>query len=213
MLRTMLLHIEQASWFGPWIAAVIVLLSVNLALTTLHSLQELRGRLWRYFGAIKGVWIPDLVGILFFFVLLTLTLWSIGWVGITGYVPIAGQSEGLAAWAIGFMIGGRLSDRLYSHVRLDSQGYRPNPGLRSTPFYLAEAALLTIVFLPALIDHFILAPLGFVFGWGAFFIVLPALGLFRVVPFLRREPWQAGQRSPSWVDLPLETHGQEASIS
>ncbi len=213
MLEEMLRHIDRASLFGPWIAALAVMLGVNVTLTFVHALQELRGRLWRYFGAIVGLWIPDPLGVVLFFVLLTLALWTIGWIGITGYLPVVGQVEGLAAWSIGFLVGGRLSDRLYSHVRLDREGYRPNPGLKSTPLYLAEAVLLTIVFLPALIDHYILGPVGFVLGWGFFFGVLPALRLFRFVPFLRREPWKAGERSPAWARLPLEERAGECPAS
>jgi hypothetical protein len=52
---------------GHTLAAIAVLQITDLALTLLHSLQERKGRLWRYFGAIAGVKIPDSFGQLVFF--------------------------------------------------------------------------------------------------------------------------------------------------
>jgi hypothetical protein len=99
----------------------------------------------------------------------------LSFVGITGHLPIGRViPDEIAIAAIGVLIGGRLSDRLYSHVRLDRQGYRPNPGLSSTPYYLIEAPLLAIVFLPGFIDHYIYAGLGLMIGW-AFFYTDPAM--------------------------------------
>lgn len=208
MQEIMTQHLSEVSLFGSFgysaNASVLILIVVtNLALTLVHSIQELEERLWRYFGAIAGIRIPDAVGFLLFFVLLTVTLWAVGFVGITGYLPLYGQAPTWVAMAaVGALIGGRLSDRLYSHVRLDRQGYRPNPGLASTPYYLAEAAILTVLFLPGLWSPYIIAAaLGFVAGWVFFFSVLRLLRWLRgVFPSWAREPlWQAGELIPSWA--------------
>jgi hypothetical protein len=203
MLEEILQHIDRASLLGGS-AASLLILGVNLTLTLVHSLQELRGRLWRYFGAIAGVWIPDFLGVLLFFVVLTVSLWAIGWIGITGYLPFIGQSERRAAWAVGTLIGARLSDGRYSHVLLDRRGYRPNPGLQSTPYYFAEAILLAVVFSPLLTEHYIVGALGFLGGWIVFLFVLPFIRACRVVPWLRREQWKAGEPSPTWARLRSE---------
>lgn len=42
---------------------LLVLQAADVALTLVHSLQELKGRLWDYFGAIVGVRIPKWVGL------------------------------------------------------------------------------------------------------------------------------------------------------
>jgi hypothetical protein len=202
MLEQILRHLDTASLVGGSTAILLLILGIDLMLTLVHSLQELRGRLWRYFGAIAGVSISDFVGVLIFFVVLTVGLWVVGWIGITGDLPITERrSERLAAAAIGILIGARLSDRRYSHVLLDRRGYRPNPGLKSTPYYLTEAIVLAVVFSPLLTDHYILGALGFLIGWATFFFVLPFIRAFRVVPRLRREPWKAGEPSPAWARL------------
>ena len=198
----MLQHIAQVLLFGPSAVALGLILFLDFALTLVHSVQELKGHLWRYFGAIAGVWIPDVLGFLLFVVVLTLVLWTVSWVGIAGYVPGIGQSEWLAMCALGALIGSRLSDRRYSHVLLDHRGYRPNPGLQSARYFLAEAVLLAIVFAPGLIRHYFAAIFGFVAGWTFFFAVLPITRGFRIVPGLRRDAWAAGSASPGWARLP-----------
>jgi hypothetical protein len=209
MLEGILRHLDQTSVFGPSAVALVVILGVNFTLTLVHALQEFRGRLWRYFGAIVGVSIADAVGISLFFVGLTVLLWIVGWIGITGYVPAFGPCEQLAMGAIGAMVGGRLSDRRYSHVLLDRQGYKPNPGLQSTPFYAAEGVFLTVVFLPGLARHYVAGVLGFVLCWAFFFGVLPLIRLLRVFPSLRREAWRAGERAPAWTGLASEVPRRE----
>jgi hypothetical protein len=211
MLEGMLRHLDQTSVFGPSAIALIVILGVNFSLTLVHALQEFKGRLWRYFGAIVGVSIPDRVGILSFFVLLTLLLWLVGWIGITGHVPVFSQCEPLTMGAIGALVGGRLSDRRYSHVLLDRQGYKPNPGIQSTPFYAAEGAFLTVVFLPGLAHHYIAGALGFALGWAFFFIVLPLIRCLRGFASLRREAWKAGERAPAWAGLASEVPRRESA--
>ncbi|MBI1879532.1 MAG: hypothetical protein HYR94_15155, partial [Chloroflexi bacterium] len=180
MQEIMRQHLSEVSLFGFFeysadAYTLYLILGVNLVLTLVHSVQELKGRMWRYLGAIVGVRIPDVAGFLLFFVALTVILWALGFAGIAGYLPFYGQGR-VAVWfamaAVGALIGGRLSDRLYLHIRLDRQGYSGNPGLASTPYYLAEAVILTVLFLPGLWSHYVAASLGFVAGWVSFFSVL-----------------------------------------
>jgi hypothetical protein len=66
---------------------LVLILLADFAITSLHSYQEWKGvgaPLWRNFGAIVGLDIPGRWGFLFFTALLTLTLFAIGFVGITG---------------------------------------------------------------------------------------------------------------------------------
>ena len=135
-------YLSEVSLFGASTLALIVILTINLILTLAHSCQELRGRLWRYFGAIAGIRISDKVGFPLFFIGLTFTLGTLGVTGITGQFFFFFSTPAFAIFALGFIIGGRLSDTLYSHVRLHRQGYRPNPGLATTRYYVAEAIIL-----------------------------------------------------------------------
>jgi hypothetical protein len=66
---------------------LVLILAADLAITLLHSYQEWKGPgapLWRNFGAIAGLDVPDRWGFLGFSVILTLTLFAIGLVGILG---------------------------------------------------------------------------------------------------------------------------------
>jgi hypothetical protein len=186
-------HLSEISLLGPSALVLILLLAVNIGLTLVHSLQELNGRQWRYLGAIAGLCLPDWVGFLFFFLALTATLWALGLAGLAGYLPFYGPLPAyLSVGAVGALIGGRFSDRYYNHVLPDRQGYRPNPGLSSTPYYVVEAVLMTILFFPGLQRHFIAAAVGIVFGWLLFYSVLPLLRTLRVIRAWRCEPWQVG---------------------
>ena len=95
------------SSFDPGAAALAAILALDLVLTLVHSAQELRGHLWRYFGAIEGARIPDVPGFLLFFVGLTLGLWTVGLAGIAGYLPFVRfkVDEALAMAAVGGLIG------------------------------------------------------------------------------------------------------------
>jgi len=66
---------------------------------------------------------------------------------------------------------------------------------------------LTVVFIPAFIDHPLVGGLGFMLGRAAFLVVLPAIRLLRVAPWLRRDAWKVGERSPAWSRLPLDRLG------
>jgi hypothetical protein len=168
------------SSFRPGAATLAVILALDLALTLVHSAQELRGHLWRYFGAIAGARIPDVLGFLSFFVALTLGLWAVGLVGIAGYLPVVDKvPDALAMAAVGGLIGARLSDSWYSHIRLHRRGYRPNPGLTSTPFYIAEAVVLAMLFAAGLWRYWWAAALGLLAGWGSFAVVLPGIRILR----------------------------------
>lgn len=171
-----------------------VFLAANLALSLVHSYQELRGHMWRYVGAIVGIRIPDSYGVVLFFVGLTIVLWSVGIVGLVG-VPFA--SEAVQTGGIWCMIGFRFSDSWNLHYRLANLGYVPNPGLPSAPLYLVEGAILTVLFLPSLLLHPAAAVIGYALGWIFFMSVMPIVRRIPMLfPSLRQKVWQAGQMIP-----------------
>src|SRR6266436_8894642 len=174
---------------------LILILLADFAITLLHSYQEWRGAgapLWRNFGAIVGLDVPDQWGFPLFTVGLTLALFAIGFVGIIG--PL---NASWTAAALGALIGARLSDTLVSHVLLYWVGYRPNPGLSSTPLYVLEAGFIAWIFQARLAADPYHAKIGFAAGAIFFVLVLPLLWLLRtLVPALRRTPWTRGQPMP-----------------
>ena len=175
------------------LGALALLQIIDLAFTLLHSLQERKGQLWRYFGAIAGVKIPDGFGQLVFFGGLTISLWIVGLLGITGTVL---WQTPLAFGCLGAIIGCRISDSLFSHILLDNAGYRPNPGRNSVPLYLLEASVLVTVFYPAIRMHTFEVMIGFIIGALAFYAVLPVLRTFGPLLFERMTPWQKGTPRP-----------------
>ncbi|KUM24673.1 hypothetical protein AU467_06030 [Mesorhizobium loti] len=172
-----------------------VLQIIDLGLTLLHSLQERKGQLWRYFGAIAGVKIPDSFGQVAFFAGLTLSLWIVGLLGISG--TLLWQTP-LAFGCLGAIIGCRISDGLFSHVLLNNAGYRPNPGLSSVPLYFIEVLLLVIVFFPTIRQHTFSVGVGFIIGALAFYSVIPGLKTVGRLVFEPIEPWQKGSPQPKW---------------
>jgi hypothetical protein len=194
-------HLREVSLLTASGLTLVVILAVDLTLSLAHIVQEYRGRLWRYFGAVVGVKIPDAVGRLFFSYGLTAILWAVGFVGITGHLPnLRPIPRPCAMAAVGGLIGGRLSDVLHSHVGLHFLGFRPNPGLASTPYYFAEALILAILFLPGLWSNYQSAAIGFLAGWLFFHLILPVIWAFRIFPGLRRAPrWQATEPMPDWA--------------
>ncbi len=196
----MLDHFDEFSTvFGRDGAMLSVLLVVSLALTAFHVYQEWKGGavpLWRVFGAIVGVRLPDRLGFLLFTVVLTLVLWALSVQGMTGW-PLASK---WSSFALGALIGARISDSIVSHWILYAMGYRPNPGLTSTPLYIAEAALLAYVFWEGLSLH----PLG---AWGGvaagaifFVLVLPSFWfLGALFGDWRRPRWARGTTIPDWT--------------
>jgi hypothetical protein len=180
---------------------IALILLVDFAITFSHSYQEWRGLgapIWRNFGAIVGVDIPDRWGFPIFTVLLTVSLFAIGFVGIIG--PLR-----WSAFALRALIGARLSDTLISHVLLYGVGYRPNPGLSSTPLYVLEALFIVWAFQPRLAANPSSAKAGLVLGILAFVLVLPGLWLVRqAMPAWKRSPWPRWQPMPSWASRQVE---------
>jgi hypothetical protein len=179
-------------------ALLVLILLADFAFTLLHSYQEWKGAgapLWRNFGAIVGVELPDSIGFLLFTVVLTLILLVAGVVGILG--PFGPRST---AFALGALIGARLSDTLVSHVLLYSVGYRPNPGLSSTPLYVLEALFIFVAFQTRLEAAVAPAKWGLAIGIVFFLSVLPLLLVGRwLMPSWRRSRWQRWQPIPSWA--------------
>jgi hypothetical protein len=189
-------HFSQISSFGRSAPLLLLILAANFAITGLHSFQEWKGAggpLWRNFGAIVGLKIPDPIGLLVFTVGLTLVLWALALIGIAGWslwIP--------PAFALGALIGARISDTLVSHTLLNALGYRPNPGLSSTPLYVLEALFMLAAFRAGLAADPASASWGIAVGVAFFVAVLPGLWLLRwLFPACRREPWRRGEPMPS----------------
>ena len=138
--------------------------------------------------SIVGLYLPDWVGFLLFTLSLILVLWSLAFVGIAGWLPLVGLfGTSASAAALGALIGARLSDTAISHVLLYALGYRPNPGLSSTPLYVLEAVVIGVAFHKGLAADPAAAWTGFIGGVLTFMLVLPALSLVRlVIPAWRR---------------------------
>jgi hypothetical protein len=197
----MLEHFGNVSIFESAMALLLIL-GIDLALSAIHSFQEWTGKggpLWRYFGAIAGIEIPDGLGLIGFTIGLTIGLWALAFVGMAG-VPVGGPS--ISAVALGALIGARVSDSFVSHLMLARSGFRPNPGLASARFYLVEAAFLVFAFWRGLSAHPVAAVIGIAAGALFFVAVLPALRLSRNIFIAwRRDPWISGQPRPQWVKL------------
>ena len=168
-------QLDRLSLLPQWaFPLVVIILALDLLLTLVHSLQELNGRMWRYVGSIAGARIPDGWGLLLFFFGLTAVLWAVGLIAIVGYPFVADPIRMAAVWGL---IGLRLSDSWNLHIKLDRLGYQPNPGLPSTPYYIAEAALLAVLFFKGLETDLpfsaVGAAIGFIAGWLFFYSVLP----------------------------------------
>ncbi len=204
-------HFSRISGFGRSAPLLVLLVAANFAITAWHSWQEWKGAgapLWRNFGAIVGVAIPDGIGFVFFIVVLTLTLWALGLIGIAGWFPLAtAVSPGCAAFALGALIGARLSDTLVSHALPHLVGYRPNPGLSSTPLYVIEAVFIIMAFHAGLAADPAAAWGGILVGAAVFVAVLPLLWLLRgLKPDWRRQRWQRGQPMPAWAEAEPAGH-------
>ncbi len=173
------------------------LLFFNLLLTWIHFFRELKGRQWNYLGAIVGIEIPDKVGIGLFFVVPLLALWGLGAAGIAPLNLFDWVSPKVAIFSVAAIIGARISDSIFIHIRPNRQGYRPNPALGTIPYYLAEAAWLTVIFIPGLFHHYVSAFLGFATGGMFFYAVLPGLDFVRKLR--RHEPWEPHSEIPAWT--------------
>jgi hypothetical protein len=172
--------------------------------SAVHAYEEWRGEeapLWRVFGAVVGLWLPDWLGFLLFTLGLTFLLWCAGLVAIGGWFPFIGNmSLPIVIGTLGFIIGARVSDTLVSHWGLYAAGYRPNPGLKSTPLYVLEAAFLLVTFWPGLSLSASSARWGFACGAAFFILVLPALRACRALALAwQRTPWTRWQPLPAWT--------------
>ena len=175
-----------------------LILAADFAITLLHLYQEWKGAgapLWRNFGAIVGLDIPDRVGFALFTFSLTLILFAIGLIGILGLV-----GPRTTAFALGAVIGARSSDTFVSHLGPHSLGYRPNPGLSSTPLYVLEALFIAWFFHASLAAEPGWAGFGFALGILSFVVVLPGLWLARSIwPARQRPAWRRWEPIPSWA--------------
>jgi hypothetical protein len=197
-------HLDKVSVFGPSVVALFLILGLDWVFTGIHTYQEWRGEaapLWRVFGAVVGLRLPNLVGFLLFTVTLTLVLWGVGLAGITGWLPCVGQlAPYKAVGALGVIIGARLADTLISHWGLYALGYRPNPGLKSTPLYVLEAVFILLTFWRGLAHDPRAALCGFAIGAVVFILVLPTLWVVQVIALpWRRERWMPWQPLPAWA--------------
>jgi hypothetical protein len=191
----MLNYLNAVSIFNHSTVALFLILGANWAFTLIHVLQEWKGDeapLWRVFGAIVGVRVPNWLGFLFFTLLLTAFLWALGLAAIAGWL-------GGGAGALGAVIGARVVDTILSHWGLYALGYRPNPGLSSTILYSLEAIFLLATFWAGLSSAPTAAWIGFGLGALPFIGALPLLRLLRVVPSWRREPWARWTPLPEWA--------------
>src|SRR4051794_22580786 len=155
-------HFSQVSSFGRSATALVLILAASFAMSALHSWQEWKGAgapLWRNFGAIVGVKIPDPLGFLGFTAGLTLVLWTLALSGIAGWPRWSAPG-----FALGALIGARVSDTLVSHVLLNGIGYRTTPGLSSTPLYILEALFLIVAFRAGLTADWASARCGIIAG-------------------------------------------------
>jgi hypothetical protein len=87
-------HLDQFSIFGRSSIAFFLILGLDWAFSAIHAYEEWRGEeapLWRVFGAIVGLLVPNWVGFFFFTLVLTLALWGAGLAGICGCLPLVGH--------------------------------------------------------------------------------------------------------------------------
>jgi hypothetical protein len=196
-------HLDQFSIFGRSSVALFLILGLDLTFSAIHAYEEWRGEeapLWRVFGAIVGLWVSNRAGFLVFTVGLTLALWVAGLAGICGCLPIAERSLAATVGALGVIIGARISDTLVSHWGLYALGYRPNPGLKSTPLYVLEAVFIALTFRKGLALAPVAAWTGIAAGAAVFVLVLPVMRAFRAIrPSLARAPWIRWQPLPAWT--------------
>jgi hypothetical protein len=192
-------YAESVSFLGPSEAMPVLILVLSWAFSAVHVFEEWKGSsfpLWRAFGAIEGVYVPNWLGFLFFTIGLLLILFIVGVGGIVGFGirgPLTAQQ---GVFWLGALIGGIVSDCIFSHWTPYLAGYRPNPGIRSTALYALEAVLLLLLFWKGLSEYPPQAILGGLLGTLFFLAVWGFLVALRLcVPSWRRAPW--GQRRPN----------------
>ena len=123
-------YAEGVSSLGRSAVMPLLLLALSWAFSAIHVFEEWKGSdfpLWRAFGAIEGVYVPNSLGFLFFTVALLLILWIIGLGAIVG-LGFGGQlTAQQGVFWLGALIGALVSDCLFSHWIPYLAGYRPNP--------------------------------------------------------------------------------------
>ena len=90
-----------ASWL--WL-----LLALNWTISAIHVFEEWKGAefpLWRAFGAVEGVYLPDWLGFASFTVGLLLILWLIGVAGIAGLGVLGPLTPEQGVFWLGAVIG------------------------------------------------------------------------------------------------------------
>src|SRR5262249_50292109 len=198
-------YFDRISIFGPSAAMLGLVLAANIAFTAIHVWQEWKGErwpLWRVFGAIVGLRVPDAAGFLVFTVALALGLWALGLMAYAAWLPLVGMvPTWLAIGSLGAVLGARIADSCVSHWGLWLLRYRPNPGLSSTALYAIEAIVILASFRKGLGVDPGAAGWGFAIGAGLFIGVIPLLAVVRrFVPSWQREPWMRGKPMPAWAD-------------
>jgi hypothetical protein len=198
-------YFDSISAFGPSAAILGLVLAANIAFTGVHVWQEWKGErwpLWRVFGAIVGLRLPNWIGFLVFTVTLALGQWVLGLMAYAGWLPLFGMvPTSLAIWSLGAILGGRIADCCVSHWGLWLLRYRPNPGLSSTVLYTLEAVVILVAFRKGLAANPGAAWCGVLVGAGLFIAVIPALALWRMLAkSWQREPWTRGEHIPAWAD-------------
>jgi hypothetical protein len=196
-------YADSVSSLGRSAALPLLLLALSWAFSAIHVLDEWRGSaipLWRAFGAIEGVCLPNSLGFLFFTVALLLILWIVGSGAIVGLGLGGPLTTEQGVFCLGALIGALVSDCIFSHWIPYLAGYRPNPGVRSTPLYVFEAALLIWLFWKGLSAHPAQSVVGALVGALFFLAVWGFLVALRLcVPPWRRPCWIVGQPIPPWA--------------
>jgi hypothetical protein len=196
-------YADSVSLLGPSVVIPLLILALSWAFSAVHVFEEWKGSafpLWRAFGAIEGVYVPNWLGFPFFTVALLLILWilSVGAIVGLGFGGPLSAQQGV--FCLGALIGALLSDCLFSHWIPYLAGYRPNPGVRSTALYVLEAALLLLLFWKGLSAYAAQALVGGLLGALFFLAVWGFLLALRLcVPAWRRSPWVSGQPIPPWA--------------
>ena len=196
-------YADSVSLLGPSVVIPLLILALSWAFSAVHVFEEWKGSafpLWRAFGAIEGVYVPNWLGFPFFTVALLLILWilSVGAIVGLGFGGPLSAQQGV--FCLGALIGALLSDCLFSHWIPYLAGYRPNPGVRSTALYVLEAALLLLLFWKGLSAYAAQAIVGGLLGALFFLAVWGFLLALRLcVPAWRRSPWVSGQPVPPWA--------------
>jgi hypothetical protein len=198
-------YFDSISIFGPSAAMLGLVLAADLVFTAVHVWQEWKGErwpLWRVFGAIVGLRLPNALGFAIFTVALALGQWALGLMAYAGWLPLVGMvATPLAIWSLGAVLGARIADSCVSHWGLWLLRYRPNPGLSSTALYAIEAGVIIVAFRKGFGIDPGAAWCGFAIGAAGFIGVIPVLAVWR--KFARswqREPWRRGEPMPAWAD-------------